>query len=261
MRLIALRSAGFDHVDLAAAKAHNITVVRVPKYSPQAIAEFTVALILSLNRKIIEAYEHGLKYNFLLDHLLGFNLFEKTIGIIGTGHIGTAFAEIMTGFKCKLLAHDPYPNETCRKLGVNYVSLQELLKNSDVVSLHCLLNSETHYMINAAALAQMKPGAMLINTGRGALIDTKALIQSMQDGHLGYAGLDVYEDEHALFFKDHAGKAPNDQTFLELQALPNVLITPHQAFFTKEAVQSIATTTIANITAFEKGQPTNQVAL
>ncbi|MDP3559355.1 MAG: 2-hydroxyacid dehydrogenase [Legionellaceae bacterium] len=255
VKLIALRSAGFDHVDLAATKHAGITVVRVPQYSPEAIAEFTVGLILILNRKIIAAYEQGLKHNFSLERLMGFNLSKKTVGIIGTGNIGTAFAKIMHGFGCRLLAVDPQPNDTCRNLKVKYVTLDFLLKESDIVSLHCLLNDHTRYLMDTDAFSKIKKGAMLINTGRGTLCDTQALIQSLESGHLGYAGLDVYEKEHDLFFRNHQHDKIQDPLFLKLQSLPNVLITPHQAFLTQEAVENIIHTTLNNITAFEQGHP------
>lgn len=260
IRLIALRSAGYDYVDISTAHRHGITVVRVPKYSPEAVAEFAVGLILVLNRQIIKSYQQGLEYNFSLDGLMGFNLCEKTIGIIGTGYIGTAFAQIMRGFGCRLLAHDPIPNDKCRDLGVSYVTLDKLLSQSDIVSLHCLLNDETRHLINADTLLKMKKGAMLINTGRGALIDTLALINALESGQLGYAGLDVYENEHDLFFIDHRDKnVKKDNLFLRLQSLKNVLITPHQAFFTQEAVHNIAKITIENVTAFENGHPINSI--
>lgn len=259
IKLIALRSAGYDHVDLAAAKTYGITVVRAPKYSPQAVAEFATALILALNRKVIHAHLKGLKFNFSLEGLMGFNLYQKTVGIIGTGNIGTAFAHIMHGFGCRLLAHDPLPNDTCRKLDVEYVELKKLLNDSDIISLHCLLDEKTRYMIDEAEFAQMKSGVMLINTGRGALINTQALLCALKAKKVGYAGLDVYEKEQGLFFIDHKGKTPQDKQFLKLQSLPNVIITPHQAFFTEEAVENIAKTTIENITAFEQGKIINQV--
>ena len=259
VKLIALRSAGFDHVDIAAANEAGITVVRVPKYSPESIAEFSVALILILNRKIIKSYSQGLDHNFLLDGLMGFNLYEKTIGIIGTGNIGTAFARIMNGFGCKLLAVDPIQNETCKELNVTYVTLEELLRRSDIVSLHCPLNEQSKHMINEKSLALMKKNAMLINTGRGGLCDTEALINALNSKQLGYAGLDVYEKEQGLFFKDHQEETIKDQTFLKLQSLNNVIITPHQAFLTHEAVENIVNTTIENIEAFEKGVTINQI--
>lgn len=259
IQLITLRSAGYDHVDLIAAKAHGITVVRASKYSPQAIAEFAVGLILALNRNILKAYQQGLEYNFSLEGLLGFNLYKRTVGIIGTGNIGTAFAQIMCGFGCRVLAYDPVPNDICRNLNVSYVTLKHLWNESDIVSLHCLLNNDTHHIINKAAFSQMKKGAMLINTGRGALVDTSALICALESGQLGYAGLDVYEKEQGLFFINHRDEIIKDKQFLKLQALPNVIITPHQAFFTQEAMANIAKTTIENITAFEQGCPINEV--
>ena len=257
--LIALRSAGFDHVDLTAAKLAGITVVRVPKYSPEAIAEFTVALILILNRKILTSYEQGLDNNFLLDGLVGFNLYKKTVGVIGTGNIGTAFANIMNGFGCRLLAVDPEPNDICRNLNVNYVSLDYLLRESDIISLHCPLNDQTRHLIDEKAYAKVKKNAMLINTGRGALCDTQALITALESNHLGYAGLDVYEKEQGLFFTDHSNEVIHDELFLKLRSLPNVIITPHQAFLTQEAIESIVKTTVNNITAFEQGNPINQI--
>ena len=259
IKLIALRSAGFDHVDLEAARTAGICVVRVPKYSPEAIAEFAVTMILTLNRHILTSYAHGLVQNFSLDGLMGFNVHKKTVGIIGTGHIGTAFAKIMHGFGCRLLAVDPFPNTQCRELAVDYVVLDTLLRESDIISLHCVLNDKTKYMIDAAALAKMKKNAMLINTGRGALCDTQALLDALESGQLGYAGLDVYEHENGLFFKDHHGEPIHDALFLKLQSLDNVLITPHQAFLTTEAVENIIGITIANITSFEQGAPENVV--
>ena len=259
IRLVALRSAGYDHVDLLAAKEQGILVVHVPDYSPEAVAEFAVALILSLNRKILVSYQQGLKHNFSLDGLMGFNLCGKKIGIVGTGNIGLAFARIMLGFGCQVFAYDPVVNESGKKLGVEYVSLEQLLSESDIVSLHCPLNESTHHLINENALYRMKKGAMLINTGRGGLVDTETLIQVLESGHLGFAGLDVYEKEAGLFFIDHQNEIIKDELFLKLQAMPNVLITPHQAFLTKEAVANIASTTIANINAFEQGAPINIV--
>jgi len=259
IKLIALRSAGFDHVDLAAAELAGVTVVRVPKYSPEAIAEFTVALILILNRKILTAYVQGLDNNFLLDGLVGFNLYKKTVGVIGTGNIGTAFLRIMNGFGCRLLAVDPEPNDMCRQLNVNYVSLDVLLRESDIISLNCPLNDQTMHLMDEHAFAKVKKNTMLINTGRGALCDTKALINALESGIIGYAGLDVYEKEKGLFFVDHSNDVIQDDLFLKLRSLPNVLITPHQAFLTQEAIESIVQTTISNITAFEQGHLMNQI--
>lgn len=259
IKLIALRSAGFDHVDLDAARLSGITVVRVPNYSPEAIAEFAAALILLLNRKILLSYQQGLNNNFLLDGLVGFNLYKKTIGVIGTGNIGTAFVKIMNGFGCRLLAVDPKPNTICQKLNVKYVSLDCLLQESDIISLHCPLNEQTMHLMDTKAFAKIKPNAMLINTGRGALCNTQALIQALESGRLGYAGLDVYENEQNLFFKDHSKEIIHDKLFLTLRSLPNVIITPHQAFLTQEAIANIIKTTIDNITAFEQGNPINQI--
>lgn len=260
IKLIALRSAGFDHVDLAAARLAGITVVRVPKYSPEAIAEFTVALILILNRKILTSYLQGLDNNFSLDGLVGFNLYKKTVGVIGTGNIGTAFVKIMNGFGCRLLAVDPEPNDVCKNLNVDYVSLDYLLSESDIISLHCPLNDKTMHLIDAKACAKVKKNAMLINTGRGALCDTQALIKALESGNIGYAGLDVYENEQSLFFKDRSGEIIHDEVFLKLRSLPNVIITPHQAFLTQEAIENIINTTLNNITAFEEGNPINQIS-
>lgn len=259
IKLIALRSAGFDHVDLTAARLAGITVVRVPKYSPEAIAEFAVALILILNRKILQSYLQGLDNNFSLDGLVGFNLYKKTVGVVGTGNIGTAFIRIMNGFGCRLLAVDPEPNDICRKLHVNYVSLDYLLRESDIISLHCPLNEQTMHLMGEKTCAKVKKNAMLINTGRGALCDTSALIQALESGHLGYAGLDVYEKEQDLFFKDRSGEIIHDELFLKLRSLPNVIITPHQAFLTQEAIENIVKTTINNITSFEQGNLVNHV--
>ncbi len=259
IQLIALRSAGFDHVDLATARLAGITVVRVPKYSPEAIAEFAVALILILNRKILKSYLQGLDNNFSLDGLIGFNLYKKTVGIIGTGNIGTAFVRIMNGFGCQLLAVDPEPNDICRNLNVNYVSLDYLLNESDIISLHCPLNDQTMHLMDEKAFTQVKKNAMLINTGRGALCDTQALIHALESGNLGYAGLDVYENEQGLFFKDHSEDTIHDELFLKLRSLSNVIITPHQAFLTQEAIENIVNTTVNNITAFEQGNPIYQI--
>lgn len=259
IKLIALRSAGFDHVDLEAAKCAGITVVRVPQYSPQAVAEFAVALILLLSRNILKSVLHGFSNNFSLDELMGFNLYKKTIGIIGTGNIGTAFAKIMHGFGCQLLAVDPVKNPSCLALNVRYVTLDELLCQSDIVSLHCPLNNQTKYLMNAENYAKMKKGAMLINTSRGGLCDTSALIQALKSNHLGYAGLDVYENEKPIFFKNHGENKIHDELFLKLQNLPNVIITPHQAFLTKEAIENIVQTTINNITGFEQADIINEV--
>lgn len=249
-RLIATRSAGFNHIDLDAARQHNIAVVRVPAYSPYAVAEHAVALILTLNRKTHRAFNRVREGNFALDGLLGFDLQGKTIGVIGTGRIGGVFARIMLGFGCRVLASDLNPDAALRDSGVLYLPLDEVLAQSDIVSLHCPLMPATHYLINAATLERMKPGAMLINTSRGGLIDTRAVIEALKSGHLGYLGLDVYEEEADLFFEDLSGQVLQDDVFARLLTFPNVLITGHQAFFTREALSAIALTTLDNITEF-----------
>lgn len=253
IRLVALRSAGFNHVDLPAANKLGITVARVPAYSPFAVAEFAVGLILTLNRKIHRAYNLIREHNFLLTNLLGFDLHGKTVGIIGTGKIGTVFARIMHGFGCNLLAVDPIPSKACVKLGVRYVTLNELCLQADIISLHCPLNKESRHMIEEKMLAHMKTGVMIINTSRGALIDTRAAIQALKAGKIGYLGIDVYEEEEHLFFQDLSNNIIQDDVFTRLQTFPNVIITGHQAFLTNEALSNIATVTLNNITAFECG--------
>jgi D-lactate dehydrogenase len=252
--LIALRCAGFNHVDLAAAHDLGLTVVRVPAYSPHAVAEHTVGLILSLNRKFYRAYARVREGNFSLDGLLGFDLCHRTVGIVGTGKIGAIVAQIMHGFGCRILVHDLFPNPACIELGARYVALSELYAEADIITLHIPLTPETHHMIDAAALQQMKPGVMLINTSRGALVDTRAVIQALKTRQIGYLGLDVYEEEAELFFEDLSNHMIQDDVFSRLLTFPNVLITGHQAFFTTEALQNIAETTLANITAFERGE-------
>lgn len=248
--LIALRSAGFNHIDINAAKNLGVTVVRVPAYSPYAVAEFAVGLILTLNRKIHRAIAHVREHDFSLEGLLGFDLHGKTVGIIGTGKIGTIFASIMHGFGCNLIAFDPITNEECKRLGVKYVTLSELYQQSDIISLHCPLTPDTRHIINEKTLAKVKPGIMLINTGRGALIDTKAAIQALKKGTIGYLGLDVYEEEENLFFQNLSDVIIQDDVFARLQTFPNVIITGHQAFFTREAVSNIAETTLNSIHTF-----------
>lgn len=260
IRLVALRSAGFNHVDLAAAAGHGIRVGRVPAYSPHAVAEHTVALILTLNRKTHRAYNRVREGNFTLDGLMGFDLVGKTVGIVGSGKIGAALARIMAGFGCTILAHDPYPSAECRGLGVRFVGMGELLGGSDIISLHCPLTPQTRHLIDARAIAAMKPGVMLINTSRGAVIDTRAVIQGLKSGAIGSLGLDVYEEEEQLFFEDRSDRIIPDDQFTRLLTFPNVLITGHQAFFTEEALSAIAATTIGNITAFATtGAPLHEV--
>lgn len=255
IRLVALRCAGFNNVDLAAAKELGITVVRVPAYSPYAVAEHAVGLILMLNRRLYRAYNRVRDDNFALNGLLGFDLHGKTVGIVGTGKIGQCFAQIMKGFGCRLLAYDVYPNQTCLDLGVSYVDLPDLFSQSDVISLHCPLLPATYHMINDETIQHMKPGVMLINTSRGALMDTKAVIEGIKSGQIGYLGTDVYEEEEDLFFEDLSGTIIQDDTFQLLQSFSNVVITAHQAFFTQEALGNIADTTLTNISTFAKGEP------
>lgn len=254
-RLLALRSAGFNHVDLKAAATWGITVVRVPAYSPHAVAEYTVGLMLSLNRKIYRAYNRVREGDFALNGLMGFDFHGRNIGVIGTGKIGQIVLQIMKGFGCQLLAYDLYPNEDCKAMGVKYVELPELFAASDAITLHCPLTPQTYHLINREAIAQMKPGVMLINTSRGALVDTEAVIQGLKTRQIGALGLDVYEQEENLFFEDLSNDIIEDDVFQRLLTFPNVIVTGHQAFFTQEAVSNIADTTLSNITDFEQGNP------
>jgi D-lactate dehydrogenase len=260
VRLIALRCAGYNNVDLAAATKHGLTVVRVPAYSPYAVAEHTIALMLALNRNLHRAYNRVREGNFALDGLLGFDMHGKTVGVIGTGQIGTVVAQILTGFGCPTLAFDPVPNAACRSLGVRYVELDELFAESDIITLHCPLTPGNKYMINDAAIARMKNGVMLMNTSRGALLDTLSIIAALKSGKIGYLGLDVYEEEEQIFFEDRSGLILSDDVFARLLTFPNVIITGHQAFFTREALLNIAATTIDNITKFENNQPLEKLA-
>ncbi|MEM9906783.1 MAG: 2-hydroxyacid dehydrogenase [Cyanobacteria bacterium P01_D01_bin.44] len=253
-RLIALRCAGYNNIDLDVAKDLGMKVVRVPAYSPYAVAEHAVGLIMALNRKLYRAYNRVRDDNFALDGLLGFDLHGKTVGVVGTGKIGECFAKIMHGFGCKLVAYDVRENPVCLDLGAKYVELPNLLTQSDIVSLHCPLMPATKHMINPDSLQHLKPGAMLINTSRGGLIDTQAVIQAIKSGRVGYLGIDVYEDEESLFFEDLSDTVIQDDTFQLLQSFPNVVITAHQAFFTKEALDNIADTTLANISTVEAGK-------
>lgn len=262
VQLVALRCAGFNNVDLGAAEQHNLTVVRVPGYSPYAVAEHTVALLLTLNRKIHRAYARVREGNFALDGLLGFDIHGQTVGIIGTGKIGREVARIMHGFGCRLLAYDPYPQPEASALHLQYVSLDDLLTQADIITLHAPLTPQTHHLINSQAIAQMKHGVTLINTSRGALVDTQAVIDGLKSGQIGYLGLDVYEEEADLFFEDLSSQVIQDDLFSRLLTFPNVVITGHQAFFTSNALQNIAETTLANITAFAQNQPlTNALTL
>lgn len=256
-RLIVLRSAGYNHVDLTAAQRLGLAVARVPAYSPHAIAEHSLALILALNRRIHRAYNRTREGDFSLHGLIGFDLHGKTVGIIGAGKIGAVLARIMLGLGCKVLAFDPQIDAELSTQGVRFTDLDELLNHSDIVSLHCPLNSQTHHLINAHRLAQLKPGAMLINTGRGALIDTPALIKVLKSGHLGYLGLDVYEEEADLFFQDGSDQPLQDDVLARLLTFPNVIVTAHQAFLTQEALACIAQTTLANLAAWRAGRAEN----
>lgn len=250
---LALRSAGFNHVDLVEAERLGMTVARVPAYSPSAVAEHAMGLVLALNRKLHKAYLRVREGNFAIDGLMGFDLAGKTVGIVGTGKIGTRFARIAAGFGCELLGVDPDPGDEAIDAGVRYVELEELLRQSDVVSLHCPLTPATHHLIDAKAIGSMKPGAMLINTSRGALIDTSAAVQALKSDRLGALGLDVYEEEGDVFFRDLSSQVLRDDVLARLLTFPNVLVTSHQAFFTREAVEAIARTTVENISAFQRG--------
>ncbi len=251
VKLVALRCAGFNNVDLHAAARLGITVVRVPAYSPHAVAEHSVALILALNRRIHRAYNRVREGNFALDGLLGFDLHGRTVGVIGTGRIGTVFAHIMTGFGCEILCHDPTPDPERLPTTAKIVSLDEIYAKSDIISLHCPLTPENHHLISNTTLARMKDGVMLINTSRGALLDTSDVIEALKCGKVGALGLDVYEEEADLFFEDLSSTIIPDDIFARLLTFPNVLITGHQAFFTREALENIAATTLANIAEWE----------
>lgn len=253
VRFAALRSAGYNHVDLRAAASEGIRVARVPAYSPYAVAEHAVGLILTLNRRIHRAHNRVREGNFSLDGLIGFDLHGKTMGIVGTGTIGAVFARIASGFGMHLLASDPRPNPDALDVGVRYVDLDELLADADIISLFAPLTEATHHMIDAAAVERMKPGVMVINTSRGALIDTRAVIDGLKSERIGALGLDVYEEEGPLFFEDRSTSVIADDVFSRLLTFPNVIITGHQAFFTAEAVAGIAETTMRNLLAFATG--------
>lgn len=251
---IALRCAGFNNVDIASAEELGLTVTRVPAYSPYAIAEHAVALMLTLNRKIYWAHSRVRDGNYSLDGLLGFDLHGKTVGIVGTGKIGQCLAEALHGFGCKLLGVDQYENERCKEVGLQYVSFEEMLAQADVISLHCPLMPETYHLIDNEAVAHMKRGVMIVNTSRGGLIDTKAVIEGLKSGKIGYLGLDVYEEEEGLFFEDKTFEVRKDDEFARLTTFPNVIITGHQAYFTREALTRIAECTLANLAAFANSE-------
>jgi D-lactate dehydrogenase len=253
-RLVATRSTGYNQIDAAAAERHGIAVVRVTDYSPYSVAEFAVGLLLAVNRKIARASVRTREGNFDLDGLMGFDLHGKTVGVIGTGKIGTIFARIMTGFGCTVVGYDRYPSAAFEALGGRYISVEELLACSDVVSLHCPLTDETRHIVNADSLARAKRGSILVNTSRGGLVDTEAATEALKTGQLGGLAIDVYEQEAALFFQDLSSTIICDDVIQRLVSFPNVIVTGHQAFFTEEAIGQIMQTTIDSISAFERGE-------
>jgi D-lactate dehydrogenase len=248
IRHVALRCAGFNNVDLAAARELGVTVTRVPAYSPHAVAEHAVALLLTLNRKIHRAYNRVREQNFALNGLVGFDLFGKTCGIVGTGKIGRIAAQIFRGFGMRVVAYDPFPAaDWARANGIEYLDFPAVLNTSDVISLHLPLTPETHHLLNATTVARMKPGAVIVNTSRGKLVDTTAVIDALKSGHLGGVALDVYEEEEGVFFEDLSGTVLQDDELSRLLMFPNVLITAHQAFLTREALGEIARVTVENL--------------
>jgi len=255
VELLAMRCAGFNNIDLACARG-KLAMVRVPAYSPHAVAEHALSLLLALNRRIPRACRRTREYNFSLSGLLGMDLHGKTFGVIGTGKIGYIFCQLLQGFQAHILAHDPYPNPEVTQLkDAHYVPLEEIYREADVISLHCPLTPECHHLIGPASIAQMKAGVILINTSRGGLVDTGALIEGLKSGTIGAAGLDVYENEGSYFFQDHSGEPMSDDVLARLLSFPNVILTAHQAFFTREALDNIAATTLQNIRTYERGQP------
>lgn len=260
IKIIALRCAGFNNVAIDAVKKHDLRLCRVPAYSPQAVAEHAVAMLLTLNRKTHKAYNRTREQNFSLNGLMGFNLYQKTVGVIGTGKIGAAFCKIMLGFGCKVLAFDPFENEELKKDGVIFQSFNEVIKEADVISLHCPLTNENKYLINANSLGLMKKGVTIINTSRGALINTKDTIEALKAGHIKGLGIDVYEQEEKLFFKDLSASIIGDDDIQRLMSFPNVLVTGHQAFFTEEALTEIAFCTLDTVTALLHNRTPNDSA-
>ena len=254
-RLVALRCTGFNNVDLAAAERLGIKVVRVVNYSPYAVAEHAVALLLALNRKIHRAYNRTRDSNFALDGLMGFDFHGKSVAVIGTGKIGRVFARIMLGFGCEVIGYDTYPSAEFEALGAHYAVHGEIGAKADLISLHCPLTPETHHIVNAETLARMKPGALLVNTSRGGLVHTEAAIEALKSGQLGGLALDVYEQEAGLFFRDLSSTVITDDVLQRLVSLPNVIVTGHQAFFTREAITTISETTLHSVTEFATGQP------
>lgn len=256
VRHVALRCAGFNQVDLAAARELGIAVTRVPAYSPYAVAEHTVALLMTLNRKIHRAYNRVREFNFALAGLVGFDLHGKTVGILGTGKIGRCAAQIFRGFGCRVLAYDPFPQmEWAAENRVEYAAFDEVLQSADILTLHLPLTPQTHHLLDAATLGRMKPGAYLVNTSRGKLVDTNAVIEALKAGRLGGVALDVYEEEEGIFFEDHSSRGLLDDDLSRLISFPNVLITSHQAFLTHEALSEIARVTVANLHAGAAGTP------
>jgi D-lactate dehydrogenase len=256
-KIIAMRCAGFNNVDLIAAERLGMRVVNVPAYSPESVAEHSVALMLTLNRKIHKAYQRTRDANFALSGLVGFNMFGKTVGVIGTGKIGLATIKILLGFGCKVLAFDPYPNQAVIDLGVEYVDLNTLYPQCDIISLHCPLTKDNHHLLNKVSFSQMKQGVMVINTSRGGLLDAFDAMEALKDGQIGSLGLDVYENEKGLFFEDKSNEIIQDDIFRRLSACHNVIFTGHQAFLTEEALNAIASTTLTNVTQLTTGQTCN----
>ncbi|MBO2634238.1 2-hydroxyacid dehydrogenase [Shewanella algae] len=253
-RIIAMRCAGFNNVDLDAAKRLGMNVVNVPAYSPESVAEHTVALMLTLNRKIHKAYQRTRDANFSLEGLVGFNMFGKTVGVVGTGKIGIATIKVLLGFGCKVLAFDPYPNPQVEALGACYVTLDEMYQQSDIISLHCPLTAENRHLLNADSFAKMKPGMMVINTSRGGLLNAIDAMEALKLGQIGSLGLDVYENEKELFFEDKSNEVIQDDVFRRLSACHNVIFTGHQAFLTEEALGAIAHTTLSNVQKLLSGE-------
>jgi D-lactate dehydrogenase len=261
VKFIALRSVGYDHVDLTKAKSLGIKVANVPTYSPYSIAEHAVALLMALNRKIVLGQQLMRQNDFRLDELVGFDLHDKTIGIVGTGKIGSVFAKIMHGFGCKLLAYDIDVNkELIKEIQIEYVSFENVCKQADVISISCPLNTYTKYMFNKSTFSIMKKGVVLINTARGSIVNTKDLMEALDEGTISFAGLDVYENEKPIFFNNHSNKKIEDELFEKLRSYPNVLITGHQAFLTNEALEGIAAATMNNIDQWSKeGKSINDI--
>ncbi len=255
VKLVALRCAGFNNVDLAAAEKLGIRVMRVPEYSPHAVAEYCLGLLLAANRHIHKAYSRVREGNFELKGLLGFDLHGKTVGVVGTGRIGRIFCQLLSGFGCRILACDPYPQKDAIDAGAEYVELDRLLVESHVITLHCPLTPETHHLIDDTALAQCRDGVLLVNTSRGGLVDTEAVIRHLKSRKIGGLALDVYEEESGIFFENLSDEVIDDDVLMRLMTFPNVLVTSHQAFFTTEALENITRVTLGNLDAFARGEP------